>query len=281
MQLHVFKLMCELEFYITAFLPSPHSEELPVFYHHASYHKGSIYCLAWSGDTLLASGSNDHKLRLLAYDSTSESPCRPLGELNIHAGTIRDVAFTPGGLLVSGGAVDTGVKVSDVTSRQVVASLAGHTEQVLGVDVLEENLIVSGSQDKTVKLWDLRQCGPVWSVECVHPVNSLSVSPLGNEVVTSHSDGSCSVHTLSTASTQVTYHPHTDDCRSVRWSPGAGQWILSGSYDGTVCVCERGGVEWQQVGGHSDKVVQVRWHCGGSVFATTGADKRACFWAFK
>ncbi len=216
-------------------------DDLPVFYHHPSYHKGSIYCLAWSGDTLLASGSNDHTIRLLSYDPTnSSSPCKTLGALNIHTGTVRDIVFMPSGLLVSGGAVDSDVKICDPETKQVVCSLVGHSEQVLALDVIEDNLVASSSQDKTIKLWDVRRESPIWTINSAHPVNSLSVCPSRNELVSSQADGSCCIHSLTGGKTRITLHPHADDCRSVKWSPHGGQWVLSGSYDGTVCLTESG-----------------------------------------
>lgn len=206
-----------------------------------------------------------------------------MGEMNFHKGTIRDVIFTPEGHLVSGGAGDPAVMVSDCITKQVVTPLAGHTDQVLALDVVEDNVISSGSQDKTIKLWDLRQGKPFHTFNVDHPVTSLSVSKSRNEILSAHTDGSCTVHNLTSLNKLATYHPHTDECRSAKFCPrviegGKEQWIVSGSYDGTVCLADTSSLEWQQIGEHSDKVVQCRWHCGGRVFVTTGADKKACFW---
>ena len=78
-----------------------------VLFKRQKYHRGSIYCMAWSPDgKLLASGSNDKSIKFLQFDPEQ---CAQTGEdieLNIHNGTIRDLAFVPNrlGLLVSGGA---------------------------------------------------------------------------------------------------------------------------------------------------------------------------------
>ena len=71
------------------------------------YHRGSIYCMAWSPDgKILATGSNDKSIKLFQFDSFN---CMQSGddvELNIHNGTVRELAFVPNraGLLISGGA---------------------------------------------------------------------------------------------------------------------------------------------------------------------------------
>ena len=78
-------------------------------YKRNKYHRGSIYCLAWSprGD-LLATGSNDKTIKLMQFDEKNyyQQSVAEETELNIHNGTIREITFVPSrnGWLVSGGA---------------------------------------------------------------------------------------------------------------------------------------------------------------------------------
>ena len=253
-------------------------EDLPVLYRQHHYHKGSIYCMAWWGDSLLASGSNDQSIRLLSYNSQSYS-CTPLGQMKIHKGTIRDLVFTSDGLLVSGGVGDSILKISNPETGQVVNTMFGHYDQMLSLFMVKENILASGSQDKTVKLWDLRLGQAFATIKHAHSVTSVATNVQLNQIASAQLDGSCVIHDLNTLKLISTYNAHSDECRSVRYGTvGPDQWLLTGSYDGTVCLADARSFEWQEVAQHRDKVVQCRWHGSRPLFASTGADNRACFW---
>ena len=250
--------------------------DLCLLYHHPRYHKGSIYCLAWYGDTILASGSNDQTIKLLSHSPESDTPYSVAGRLDAHAGTVRDMDFMRDGLLVSGGAGSLDLKICDIASMQLLQSCEGHTDQILGVSAVSERVVASGSQDQSVRLWDIRQGGqPAQVLWAQAPVSSVSSS--APYIAAALLNGCCCVWDSRNMSVKYTLKPHSDECRSVCYSP-TGEWILSGSYDGKVCLVSSQGPFWREVCGHRDKVIQCRWHSAGHVFATTGADKRACFW---
>ena len=201
--------------------------------------------------------------------------------MRIHKGTIRDLVFTPDGLVVSGGTGDNIIKISNPSTGQVTNTLFGHYDQILGLFVMKENIIASGSQDKTVKLWDLRMGQACATIKLPQSVTSVATNTHLNQIASAQLDGACVVHDLNTLKPVSTYNAHSDECRTVRYSSSTGpsQWLLTGSYDGTVCLADTKTFEWQQVAQHGDKVVQCRWHSSNqAMFASTSADNRACFW---
>ena len=200
--------------------------------------------------------------------------------MKIHKGTIRDLIFTTDGFLVSGGVGDDTIKISNPSTGQVTNTLFGHYDQILGLFVVKDNIIASASQDRTVKLWDLRMGQAYATIKLPHSVTSVATNIHLNQIASAQLDGACAIHDLNTLKPISTYNAHSDECRTVQYSSSTGpsQWLLTGSYDGTVCVADTKTFEWQQIAQHKDKVVQCRWHSSQSLFASTGADNRACFW---
>ncbi|XP_050683729.1 WD repeat-containing protein 47 isoform X4 [Leptidea sinapis] len=259
------------------------------------HHKGSIYTLAWSpaGD-LLATGSNDKTVKLMRFNSHT---CNLEGqevELSMHDGTVRDVCFiedttNKASLLVSGGAGDCKIYVTDCATGKPFQSLGGHSGHVLSLYNWGGAMFVSGSQDKTVRFWDLRTggCVNVISPPAGHPgkgsaVASLAVDPSGRLLVCGHDDGSCALHDVRGSRALQRFTPHSSDVRSVRFSPGA-YYLLTAGYDGRVVLTDLQGdltcpLPSVPVARHPDKVISARWHPDDFSFLSTSADRTAVLW---
>ncbi|XP_063837477.1 WD repeat-containing protein 47 isoform X1 [Ostrinia nubilalis] len=259
------------------------------------HHKGSIYCLAWSpaGD-LLATGSNDKTVKLMRFNSHT---CNLEGqevELTMHDGTVRDVCFIEDtsnktSLLVSGGAGDCKIYVTDCATGNTFQALSGHSGHVLSLYNWGGAMFVSGSQDKSVRFWDLRtgSCANIISPPAglsnkSSAVASLAVDPSGRLLVCGHDDGSCALYDVRGSRALQRFTPHAGDVRSVRFSPGA-YYLLTAGYDGRVVLTDLQGdltcaLPSVPVARHPDKVISARWHPDDFSFLSTSADKTAVLW---
>ena len=269
-----------LPLYVLSLLPPPSTStaELPLLHSHPSYHQGSIYCLAWNRDHLLASGSNDQTVRLMRFDGQDGLPASPPCDLHIHQSTVRDVAFLNDDILVSAGSGDCIIKLVDCRTQNSLLDLRGHVEQILALGVHSRQMVLSAGQDKLVKCWDVASRSAVASVHLPSPVGSLDVRDTTLAAVCL--DGSLSLYDLrmlDSACPLTSARLHDSECRSVRFSPN-GLFLLSGSYDRSARATIVSSLHSKVVATHSDKVIQCRWHPSGLVCASTGVDKRACFW---
>ncbi|KAL1023327.1 hypothetical protein UPYG_G00039290 [Umbra pygmaea] len=273
--------------------PGP-AKQPAVRFRRNKHHKGSIYCVAWSHcGQLLATGSNDKYVKVLPFNADTCNATGPDLEFSMHDGTIRDLAFmegpeSGGAILISAGAGDCNIYTTDCQRGQGLHALSGHTGHILSLYTWGGWMIATGSQDKTVRFWDLRVPSCVRVVgTTMHgsgsAVASVAVDPTARLLATGQEDCSCMLYDIRGGRVVQTYRPHTSDVRSVRFSPGA-HYLLTGSYDNKVLVTDLQGDLTKQLpvivaAEHGDKVIQCRWHTHDLSFLSSSADKTVTLWA--
>ncbi|KYN08750.1 WD repeat-containing protein 47 [Cyphomyrmex costatus] len=268
-----------------------------VLFKRTKHHKGSIYCLAWTPDgRLIATGSNDKTVKLMRFNADTSNLEGQEVELTMHDGTVRDLCFledtsNKSSLLISGGAGDCKIYVTDCTTGTPFQALSGHSGHVLTLYNWGGAMFVSGSQDKTVRFWDLRtrSCVNMVTPATVpgsrvgSPVAALCVDPSGRLLVSGHEDSSCVLFDIRGGRTVQCFKPHAADIRSIRFSPSA-YYLLTAGYDNKLVLTDLQGdltmpLPSVVVAQHQDKVISGRWHPTEFSFLSTSADKTATLWA--
>lgn len=77
-------------------------------------------------------------------------------------------------------------------------------------------------------------------------VASVAVDPSGRLLATGQEDSSCMLYDIRGGRMVQSYHPHSSDVRSVRFSPGA-HYLLTGSYDMKIKVTDLQGNTLQRL----------------------------------
>ena len=140
--------------------------------------------------------------------------------------------------------------------------------------------VVSGSEDKTICIWDAQTGHPVLEPLEGHTgsVWSVAFSPDGKRVVSGSSDNTICIWDAQTG------HPvleplegHTDWVRSVAFSPD-GKRVVSGSSDNTICIwdAQTGHPVLEPLEDHTDGVLSVAFSPDGKRVISGSSDKTIC-----
>ena len=147
-----------------------------------SGHYNWVLCVSWCPDgELIATGSMDSTVRLWeAKDG------KPFGDaLRGHSKWITSMSWEPIHLVEAGerprlatSSKDGTIKIWDTTRRVCLYTLGGHTSSVSCVKWGGQGMLYSGSHDKTVRVWDMKNGGRCINIlkSHAHWVNHLSLS---------------------------------------------------------------------------------------------------------
>jgi WD40 repeat protein/class 3 adenylate cyclase len=142
------------------------------------------------------------------------------GELRGHTDYIQDLAFGPGGRVVTASGDGT-AKIWDLRSRRELTTLRGHSGPVLGVSVTPDgSRVATSSADGTAKVWDAatgRELLTLFGHDRL--VHTVKISPDGRLLATGSGDGTVALHLLpidelrKLAGERVTRNLTEDECR--------------------------------------------------------------------
>jgi WD40 repeat protein len=261
-------------------------------------HTDEVYALAFSPDgKMLASGSLDGFIRLWNV-STRQQIGDPLPTFS--NGAVWSVGFNPDGTWLASSGGDTSVLVWNVAQHQLITTLKGHGAGVpslawacssggaqaglpsLAIPCLARNVLVTGSKDGTVGLWE-PGIGQRLGTSIAKPpgrVVSIALAPDGRTVATGAYDGSVALWDSTTGTnTGASIAGHRSGVNSVAFSH-AGTTLASASDDKSISLWDV--ATGRRVGSplqvHTDKVTSVVFNPDGTLLASGSLDHTIILW---
>ncbi|WP_017742868.1 protein kinase domain-containing protein [Scytonema hofmannii] len=167
--------------------------------------------------------------------------------------------------------------LGEVNSLAVKLNLANSSlkEDLIG-------LVVSGSDDKTIKIWNLKNKKEIRTLKGHKEfVYAVALSGDGQTLASGGKDNIIKIWNLNTGQEIRTLMGHSSYVNSVAMSADS-QILVSGSYDKTIKVWNlKKGQEIHTLKGHEGEVLSVAISSDGLILASGGTDRTVKIWNVK
>jgi small GTP-binding protein len=244
-------------------------------------HTGTISRMAWSPDgRTLASGSNDHTIRLWDIETASVTPSRVLAG---HSGWVYHVAWSPDGRILASSSGDKTIRLWDPASGSYLRTLEGHADRVFSLAWSPDGqILASGSGDNTIRLWDAHT-GQVLQTLYGHGAGINELAWFQDKRLASGSyDKSIRLWEPSwdgkTSELTQILQGHTAYITSVAWSPD-GRALASCAEDKSIRLWDpETGRQTMILEGHTEAVTCVSFSFDGQLLASKSRDGTVRLW---
>ena len=161
--------------------------------------------------------------------------CENYGVLSGHRGAILDLQWSRDSDILFSASADMHLASWDLTSGERIRRYVGHEEIINSMDISKrgEELLISGSDDGTIGIWDPRTKNAVDYIETEFPITAVAISEAGNEIYSGGIDNDIRVWDVRSRAVVYSMAGHSDTVTSLRVSPDS-QSLLSFSMDSTA-----------------------------------------------
>lgn len=231
----------------------------------------------------LASGSFDK--RILLWDTFGDSA--NFGVLQGHKNAVVDLQWSDDSRHIYSASADASASMWDVSELRRVRRYTEHQSFVNSCSLSRTSqLLLSGSDDKTAKIWDSRTKKSTHTFEHKYQVTAVCWSQDGEQIFTGSIDNKIRVWDVRKNLVTLKLTSHRDTVTGLKLSPD-GSYLLSNSMDNTLQISDvRPFVSGNRcvkvfspvVHGVDQNLLKCSWSPDGSKISAGSADRFVTIW---
>ncbi|KAF9312761.1 hypothetical protein BG003_005949 [Podila horticola] len=163
--------------------------------------------------------------------------CDNFGVIKGHIGAVLELHWSRDGSMIFTASADKTCGVYDVQTGERIKRFKGHTSFVNSCSPARRGpeLLASGSDDGSVKIWDLRAKNAVESFDSQYQITSVSFSDAGDLVFAGGIDNNIAAWDMRKKTVAYSLTGHMDTVSGMALSPDGNQ-LLSNGMDNTVRI---------------------------------------------
>lgn len=248
-------------------------------------HEGEIFTTKFSPDgKMLASAGFD---RLIFFWNVY-GECENFAVLKGHTGAIMELQFSADGSTLVTASTDKTLALWDVDAGTRIKKLKSHNSFVNSCAIARRGpqLICSGSDDGTIKLWDSRKKGVLQTFQNTYQVTAVTFSDTAEQVISGGIDNDIKIWDLRKNDVLYRMRGHSDTVTGLQLSPD-GSYLLSNAMDNTVRIWDvrpfapqERCVKIMQGNQHTfeKNLLRCAWAADGSKIAAGSGDRFVYIW---
>ncbi|KAF1973642.1 WD40 repeat-like protein [Bimuria novae-zelandiae CBS 107.79] len=248
-------------------------------------HSGEVFAVRFDPTgQFIASGSMDRSILLWHSSGT----CDNYGILTGHKQAVLDLHWSRDSKVLFSASADMHLASWDVETGERIRRHPGHEEVINCMDVSKrgDEMLVSGSDDGYIGLWDTRTKDAVSFIPTEFPITAIALSEAGNELFTGGIDNDIKVWDLRKKAVTHSLLGHTDTITSLQLSPDQ-TTLLSNAHDSTVrtwdvrpfAPADRGLKTYDGAPtGQERNLLKASWDADGKRIAAGSGDQSVAIW---